>query len=587
MKSFLSSICGEISVTAQSDEWNFSAEVFTPENGVEEWQLVLESKAAITAPLFQLEFRFPQKDMHHVWTPGRTQTLFPPNWGAWGISDIAAWMPLYQINDGLDHNRLTLACQEAKRRVDIQLGIREEGCLVQGTIVFFRGGEPIPRRYETRVRIDSRPIFWSDAVTDASKWISSVQNIPPLTPPQAAYQPLYSSWYAFHQDVHDKDIEEECKIAADLGMKVLIVDDGWQTEDTNRGYAFCGDWEIAKSRFPDMKSHVAKVHQTGLKYMMWYAVPFIGVNSKNYSRFKNKYLSDSGLGAAVLDPRFPDVRDFVASTYEKALKEWNLDGFKLDFIDSFHKDVKDDPVTTEGMGERDIREIPEAVDVMMTDVARRLRAIKPDILIEFRQAYMGPVIRKFGNMLRVGDCPGDKLRNRIGIAHLRLTSGNTAVHADMLEWNEGETPETAARPIIDCLFGTIQYSVMLRNMPPEHLGVIRNWIKFTVKHETTLLHSAFRPHHPEAGYPVIEAESDDERIIAVYLPDTVVTCGRIDKPVHIINGTGESRVILRLENKPNKVLAYDALGNPVTAPEIVVGLQEIVMPVSGRLELLQ
>ena len=77
----------------------------------------------------------------------------------------------------------------------------------------------------------------------------------------AAFKPLYSSWYCFHQDVFAKDIEAECAAAADLGMKTVIVDDGWQTDDTNRGYAFCGDWEVSRRRFPDMAAHVKRVQE--------------------------------------------------------------------------------------------------------------------------------------------------------------------------------------------------------------------------------------------------------------------------------------------------------------------------------------
>ena len=38
--------------------------------------------------------------------------------------------------------------------------------------------------------------------------------------------------------------------------------------------------------------------------MMWYSVPFIGLKSANFERFKGKYVTDndSGMGAAVLDP---------------------------------------------------------------------------------------------------------------------------------------------------------------------------------------------------------------------------------------------------------------------------------------------
>ena len=88
---------------------------------------------------------------------------------------------------------------------------------------------------------------------------------------------------------------------------------------------------------------------------------------------------------------------------------------------------------------RDIKSLPLAVNRLLSDVMERLKAIKPEILIEFRQSYIGPAIRKYGNIFRAADCPADILTNRVRTVDLRLFSGNTAVHSDMLEWNMNET----------------------------------------------------------------------------------------------------------------------------------------------------
>ena len=94
----------------------------------------------------------------------------------------------------------------------------------------------------------------------------------------------------------------------------------------------------------------------------------------------------------------------------------------------------------------------------------RLKKEKQDILIEFRQRYIGPSIRRYGNIFRVCDCPDSGISNRVGIVDLRLLSGNTAVHSDMLMWNKEEKAEIAALQVIDCLFGTMQFSVRLDSM---------------------------------------------------------------------------------------------------------------------------
>ena len=37
----------------------------------------------------------------------------------------------------------------------------------------------------------------------------------------------------------------------------------------------------------------------------------------------------------TLDPRFPEVREYLVQTYERVIGEWGFDGVKLDFIDCF------------------------------------------------------------------------------------------------------------------------------------------------------------------------------------------------------------------------------------------------------------
>ena len=179
--------------------------------------------------------------------------------------------------------------------------------MIVGGFRFFTAAEAPVKNYEVRIRLDGRDMFWSDSVQEAAAWIARTADLMPCRVPDAAFDPLYSSWYSFHQDVFAKDIEDECAVAAEMGMKTLILDDGWQTDDTNRGYAFCGDWKVSPRRFPNMAEHVRKVHDLGMRYMIWYSVPFVGRKSENWTRFKGKYL-DVGQDASVLDPRFPEVR---------------------------------------------------------------------------------------------------------------------------------------------------------------------------------------------------------------------------------------------------------------------------------------
>ena len=545
---------GEVKVDCEKlGDWKVSLAREVASDGAEVARLTLECAEAKVPPKTTLSVETAQVGSDYVWSVNESDCGIRADWGGWSHTEVAHGMPVFVYFDGNDTSHFAVAAEECARHLRYGGGIREEGSVLKIRVVYFDAVEAPLRRYETRVRFDARPKYFGDAVRESVAWVEKTAGYVPCRAPESAFDPLYSSWYNFHQDVHAADLEAELAIAAKLGMKTFIVDDGWQTEDNNRGYAYCGDWQVSKSRFPDMAAHVRRVQDMGIKYMMWYSVPFIGLKSANFERFKGKYVTDNdrGMGAAVLDPRFPEVRKFLVDTYVKAVKDWNIDGFKLDFIDAIYF-RGEDPAVKENYAGRDIKSLPLAVDTLMTEVKDALEAVKPGVLVEFRQSYVGPAIRKYGNMLRVGDCPGNMRRNRFAMANLRLASGSTAVHSDMLEWNFAESADRAALYVINSMFGVVQYSVMLRNAPKDHLAMIEKWIKFSQDHRDTLQNGRFVPHHPELQYPVIEAIGKDETVIGLYDDGRVVDIPS-DRKTFVMNASGKDSFVVRRGGKLSEI----------------------------------
>ena len=216
----------------------------------------------------------------------------------------------------------------------------------------------------------------------------------------------------------------------------------------------------------------------------------------------------------------------------------------------------------------------------MKDVLERLKRIRPDVLVEFRQAYMGPAILQYGNMMRAADCPADPCANRKRICDLRLTSGKAAVHSDMLVWSRDETPEGAALPVLNALFSTVQYSMVLAKLPPAHAEVIRHWIGFTRSHREALLKGKFRPHHPESGYTWIEGESGSERVVTVHSAEVCVPVDATAKSSYVVNATGGAGVLVELA-VPCKVERFDVFGKPDGSSECSAGFHRIPVKASG------
>jgi alpha-galactosidase len=286
-----------------------------------------------------------------------------------------------------------------------------------------------------------------------------------------------------------------------------------------------------------------------------------------------------------LDPRYPDVRQYLLAIYREAAENWKLDGFKLDFVDSFV--LKETTPQTSTAPGKDFESLPEAVDRLLSDIAAELKKIKKDILIEFRQSYIGPAMRKYGNMFRVGDCPLDMSTNRVGSVDIRLLAGNTPAHADMIIWSPEDTVESAALNIINALFAVPQISIIFDKYPQDHLQMLKFWMNFWVENRDVLLDGEFRPYYPQHLYPVIDAETSDKKVTAYYSAYGLKTGSHLPPKYLIVNGTLKDAVILDVEaDFGNKlVTSRNCKGEILSAEEIsfTKGVRKLKISPAGLL----
>ncbi len=534
--------------------------------------------------LLRVDWELPLVDMQFSWNPDcRFDRAIHPEWDTPTESMISSSAPVWSYYNASGINRLTFALSDAKTRIKVQAGVKEKG-----TLLIVRMSIPIDlydrsRTYRVCLYRDTESVSFAEALRRVTAWWENSCGMKPMPVPDAAKEPLYSCWYSYHQTFKADEVEAECALAAQCGMNTVIVDDGWQTEDDKGGYAYCGDWEVAPGKIPDMKQHVAKVHAAGLKYMLWYSVPFVGRKSRHWEEFKDKILGvrtwwDTG----ILDPRYPSVREFIIQNYAAAIKNWDLDGLKLDFIDSFAYTPMPEPTP-----EMDYTSVEEAVERLMTDVMKTLRAIKPDIMIEFRQHYIGPVMRTYGNMFRVLDCPGAPLSNRVGSIDLRLISGNTAIHSDMLTWNNDDTKESVALQLMSIIFAVPQISVKIEQQNAENKAVLCYWLNFIRTHRDLLLDAPLEVESPQQLYPLVRAAKDHRSIIALYQERLAVRLDSADSESIILNANYQKEMIVTSAAAvPAHVTVRDCMGNVVEEKNMTLGAVNVIaVPACGIVEI--
>ena len=540
---------------------NKNAEITLSENKIGD---ILSLDIRMTLPVpeilqpFFIKWNFSAEDCYSTWNPSLLDIHgLAFEWGKLAVqSRLASWMPVQSLISKDGTNRLCIAVSDVDTPISIRTGIREEDATLACEIEFFTKPSAPTDCYTATVRLDMRSIPFYESIYGTADWWENECGYKSAYVPESAKMPMDSFWYSFHQMLDKDEILRECKASREIGLETVIIDDGWQTDDNNRGYAYCGDWKVAPKKMGDMAELIRKIHGLGMKVILWYSVPFMGIHAEKFKEFEGMFLEGSGDDKTFfgLDPRYKKVRGYLVSVYKNAVSDWKLDGLKLDFIDSFILKGK----SLEYDGERDFQSLEDAVHALMTEIRTELVEINPEIMIEFRQSYVGPSIRKYGNMLRVGDCPCDMLKNRMGIINLRLTSGKTAVHSDMLMWHPDDTAENAALQFASILFGVPQVSMRVDKLSDEHYKMLKHYISFWKEWKDVLLDGRLTALNPESNYssacstlgdksvtvsytnPVVEINTDKAAAVNASMHKTLIIKGAFGKNFRIVNCMGET-----------------------------------------------
>ncbi|MFF2143708.1 glycoside hydrolase family 36 protein [Kitasatospora sp. NPDC058190] len=515
----------------------------------------------------RIEWRVPCVDATAFWTPEPRGTgWLPAAWSAPRRTGLAAGAPIAALVGTGD----VALCAFAAERPDVLAGagVVEE----TGEFRFWAQAEG-----RLTVRIDTSGRHFARCLADLAAWWGSGRT---ADIPEAARRPAYSTWYSMHQDITPEGVETQAALGKQLGLDVIIVDDGWMTADRTRGYAHCGDWEPVS--LPDTAAHVRRVHELGVRYLLWYALPFIGKDSAAYRKIGHHALADvAHLGAIVADPRYPEVRDFLTERLARAVEEWGMDGLKIDFVDWF---VRAEPPAAGP--EADCAGVDEGVERLLAAIRGRITAADPEAMVEHRQPYVSPGLWPYVTMIRATDCPLGPQENRQRTVDLRLAAGPVPVHSDMLMWHPAEPPEQIACHLINVLFSVPQVSVDLAAQSTAQRETIAFWLGVFRAHLDTLQLGELRPARPDLGYPMVTALGAGTVVVARYAALPVDAAGTGWRTLMVANADADPDVRLTGGSGTAAVTVQDARGRIVRQGEVELDrAQEIPVPRGGLLTL--
>ena len=148
---------------------------------------------------------------------------------------------------------------------------------------------------------------------------------------------LVNNWEATYFDFDDEKILAIAKEAADCGIEMLVMDDGWFGKRDNDKCSL-GDWFVNENKIRcGMKKLAEQVNALGLKFGLWFEPEMVSPDSELYQAHPDWCLHiegrDKSISRAqyVLDMAREDVRDYLFERMSAILSSANIEYVKWDF----------------------------------------------------------------------------------------------------------------------------------------------------------------------------------------------------------------------------------------------------------------
>ena len=152
---------------------------------------------------------------------------------------------------------------------------------------------------------------------------------------------LINSWEAFYFDFDAPKLLGLADAAADLGMELFVLDDGWFGK-RNDSTSSLGDWYPNEEKLKGtLKELAEKINAKGLKFGLWIEPEMTNKDSDLYRAHPDWLLAEQGKRIChsrtqyVLDFSKKEVRDYIGDMLENLLAEVPVSYIKWDMNRTF------------------------------------------------------------------------------------------------------------------------------------------------------------------------------------------------------------------------------------------------------------
>lgn len=148
---------------------------------------------------------------------------------------------------------------------------------------------------------------------------------------------LLNLWEACYFDFTDETIKKAANSAADLGVELLVIDDGWFGK-RNDDRSSLGDWYVNQEKIKCGLNELCKyVNSKGLMLGIWFEPEMISPDSKLIKEHPEWVMQITGRKPIetrwqlMLDLTNPKVQDYIYDSVANILKTTNIEYIKWDY----------------------------------------------------------------------------------------------------------------------------------------------------------------------------------------------------------------------------------------------------------------
>ncbi len=147
---------------------------------------------------------------------------------------------------------------------------------------------------------------------------------------------VINNWEATYFDFNEEKLKATAKEASQLGMELLVLDDGWFGK-RNSDNCSLGDWYVNREKLPGgLKSLAAAVNEYGMSFGLWFEPEMVSPDSDLYRAHPDWCLHvpdrhrSLGRNQLILDLSRQDVQEVIIERISGILSDANIVYVKWD-----------------------------------------------------------------------------------------------------------------------------------------------------------------------------------------------------------------------------------------------------------------